>query len=492
MYNVKKKLIIIPIIVIVLLAGIITILYFTTDLFKSNETLFWKYFAQAEDITKVITNDKKNAQESFKETNSYTANGNVQFVLSQGEDSQKQFNATTTARHDINTDRTYEDITLKNGELDILKASYINSGDIYGIKCDEVFYSYIGIQNSNLTELGQNYGIENIPNTIEKNEYENLLDLTDAQKQHLVDIYLPIIKNHISKEQYSKSKEDIEINGETYRTNVYKIEISGDDLNLIAIDILNALKSDTETLMIISEKMSKIGFGTENTDTANIVSEIDKTINELQATPIQENLSINIYENDGENVRTQIVFGSKINLTFDRIANRNKLSVDIVHTKNVEEADGEIIDLNALAEETNITSRIIVEKNADSNITTNNIQIIPDLKKAEENIEISISLGSIQDNQITNAYVITLNQYNEDKKNTISITYDNNIVKAENVEEIEELTGSNTAIANNYTKEQFTSFAKLWGNIFIDKLTEKMETLGLEEISGQLEKLNIE
>ena len=194
----------------------------------------------------------------------------------------------------------------------------------------------------------------------------------------------------------------------------------------------------------------------------------------------------------GENVRTQIVFGSKVNLTFDRIANRNKLSVDIVHTKNVEEADGEIIDLNALAEETNITSRIIVEKNADSNITTNNIQIIPDLKKAEENIEISISLGSIQDNQITNSYVILLNQYNEDKKNTISITYDNNIVKAENVEEIEELTGSNTAIANNYTKEQFTSFAKLWGNIFIDKLTEKMTTLGLEEISGQLEKLNIE
>ena len=334
--------------------------------------------------------------------------------------------------------------------------------------------------------------IENIPNTIEKNEYENLLDLTDAQKQHLVDIYLPIIKNHISKEQYSKSKEDIEINGETYRTNVYKIEISGDDLNLIAIDILNALKSDTETLMIISEKMSKIGFGTEKTDTANIALEIDKIINELQATPIQENLSINIYENGGENVRTQIVFGSKINLTFDRIANRNKLSVDIVHTKNVEEADGEIIDLNALAEETNITSRIIVEKNADSNITTNNIQIIPDLKKAEENIEISISLGSIQDNQITNAYDITLNQYNEDKKNTISITYDNNIVKAENVEEIEELTGSNTAIANNYTKEQFTSFAKLWGNIFIDKLTEKMETLGLEEISSQLEKLNIE
>ena len=121
MYNVKKKLIIIPIIVIVLLAGIITILYFTTDLFKSNETLFWKYFAQAEDITKVIINDKKNAQESFKETNSYTANGNVQFVLSQGEDSQKQFNATTTARHDINTDRTYADITLKNGELDRLK-----------------------------------------------------------------------------------------------------------------------------------------------------------------------------------------------------------------------------------------------------------------------------------------------------------------------------------------------------------------------------------
>ena len=60
------------------------------------------------------------------------------------------------------------------------------------------------------------------------------------------------------------------------------------------------------------------------------------------------------------------------------------------------------------------------------------------------------------------------------------------------MEEIEELTVNNTAIANNYTAEQFDIFIKTWANMFIDKLSEKMTTLGLEEISNELNQINVE
>lgn len=493
MYNMKKKLIIIiPIIAIVLIAIIITILYFTTDLFKSNEELFWKYFSQAEDITKIIDNDKGEAQENFKQTNSYTGNGEISFVLTQGENSSKQFNAVTTSRHDAINNRTYSDITLKNGELDIFKVSYINSGDIYGIKCDEIFGSYVGIQNSNLTELGKNYGIENIPNSIDKNEYTNLLELTDAQKQYLIDIYLPIVKKYIPKDQYKKVKENIDIDGVSYTVNVYKIELTGDSLKSILEECLNTLRTDTETLMIVSEKMSKLGFGTENTDTANIISKIDEIIGKLQSNPIQDSLTISVYENDGNNICTQINFGNKISAVYERVNNISRLSMDISYEKETAESNDEIIDLNALVDNNNITSRIIIEKNINENTTTNNIQIVPDIQNSEENINISLNLSTVQNDNINNSYAIVLNQFEDDKKNTTTINYNNNIVKTDTVEEIEELSGSNTAIANNYTKDQFTVFIKNWSNIFIDKLSEKMATLGLEEITNELDKVNIE
>ena len=55
----KKKvlLIIIPIIIVLIIAVIIAVLYFTTDLFKSNEELFWKYFAQNKDVLNIIENE---------------------------------------------------------------------------------------------------------------------------------------------------------------------------------------------------------------------------------------------------------------------------------------------------------------------------------------------------------------------------------------------------------------------------------------------------
>ena len=71
----------VPIIIIVALAIIIAIIFCVLNSSESNEELFWKYFAQAGDITQVILNDKFNSQEDFKQTNSYTSNGNIEVIL---------------------------------------------------------------------------------------------------------------------------------------------------------------------------------------------------------------------------------------------------------------------------------------------------------------------------------------------------------------------------------------------------------------------------
>ena len=560
----KKKilLIIIPIIIVLIIAAIIAVLYFTTDLFKSNEELFWKYFAQNQDVFDVIKNDKQAEQSQFKTNNSYTSDGNLSLVIAQGENSSKQLNVVTTARHDVNTSRTYADATLKNGDIDLFKASYINSGDIYAVSCDEIFQGYVGTENSGLTQLAANFGIENFPDSINVNEYTNLLDVTDEEWTHISETYLPVIMNIVSKEDYTKSSEEIQVNGQTYNANVYSIQITGENLKQLIINGLTTLRGDTQTLVMLSNKLSTLGLGIEYTDTSNMALQIDELIDDMQNVTIEDNLYINVYENNKEVVRTSINLENNFDLVYDRTPGTSSLTIDLIGTMIGQELIDESIDTtsitdannmsedvvtyngsepdntdtneneinnedtiismentesmnttveeninedgNNIAEESNVvgenngiidssdevidlsttqntsgsTTRIVITKNNTDNLTTNTIEIVPDSNIPNENITITISMSNVQSDTIDNSYEIVLSTQNGEQTETSTITYDTSTIRADQVEEIPELTGSNTAIASNYDANTFNTFLTNWVNLFMNKLSEKLTVLG--------------
>ena len=558
----KKKilLIIIPIVIVLIIAAIIAVLYFTTDLFKSNEELFWKYFAQNQDVFDVIKNDKQAEQSQFKTNNSYTSDGNLSLVIAQGENSSKQLNVVTTARYDANTSRTYADATLKNGDIDLFKASYINSGDIYAVSCDEIFQGYVGTENSGLTQLAANFGIENFPDSINVNEYTNLLDITDEEWAHISETYLPVIMNIVSKEDYTKSSEEIQVNGQTYNANVYSIQITGENLKQLIINGLTTLRGDTQTLVMLSNKLSTLGLGIEYTDTSNLVLKIDELIDNMQNVTIEDNLYINVYENNGEVIRTEINLENTINLVYDRTSSSSSLTIDLIGTMteqeiidesidntnitdannmsgnvatyNANETDNtatnenvldngdtivsmentesmnttveenvngnsalegnsiagenngitdssdEVIDLSTTQDKSGSSTRIVITKNNTDNLTTNTIEIVPDSNIPNENITITINMSNVQNDSINNSYEIVANTINGEQTETLTITYDNNTIKADQVEEIPELTGSNTAIASNYDANTFNTFLTNWVNLFMNALSEKLTVLG--------------
>ncbi len=560
----KKKsiLIVVLILIILLIGGAFAFLYFFTDLFSSTQDLFWKYFAQNDDIFTIIENDKYDVQSQFKQSNSYTSTGNLAVVIEQGESSSTQLNVETTSRHDATSGRTYADATLKNGDIDLFQVSYINSDDIYAIRCEEIFQNYVGIRNSGLTELATNYGIEtssNIPDSINLEDYSGLLNITDEQKQHISDTYLPIILNYILDTQYSKSSEEIEINGVSYDTNVYSLQLTGESAKQIIVDCLNAVKSDTETLVLISNKLSILGLGIEYTDTSNLSLRIDELISQIQQMSMEDAIYISVYESDEVTVRTKIQIENVIEITYDRAGGNFTLTCDIYQTNtsitneledtntlssanyinssvstNVNEEsvsdsttvgnDIEVtentIDNNVTIEENQITndviegnetqtseditdatdmtdgdealdiesqlttniiiSRIIISKTTTDNLTTNNIQIIPNLDNYNENINVTYSLSAVQNNSINNSYSIIVNDVDDYSTEVTTITYNTNIVAASQVEEIEELTSSNTAIANNYSAEEFSTFMTSWSTLFLQTLTGKLSVIGFE------------
>lgn len=561
----KKKvlLIIIPIIIVLIIAVIIAVLYFTTDLFKSNEELFWKYFAQNKDVLNIIENEKQAEQSQFKTNNSYTSNGNLSLVIAQGENSSKQLNVVTTARHDVTTNRTYADATLKNGDIDLFKASYINSGDIYAVSCDEIFQGYVGTENSGLTQLAANFGIENFPDSININEYSNILDLTDEEWTHISETYLPVITNSISEESYTKSSEEIQVNGQTYNTNVYSIQITGENLKQLIINGLTTLKGDTQTLVMISNKLSTLGLGIEYTDVSNMLLQIDEIIENIQNINIEDNLYINVYENNEEVVRTSIDLENNFDIVYDRTSSTNSLTIDIIGTMTEQERIDESIDTtnitntnnmsedvltnngaqaeNAITNEdvaddsdtivsmentesmnttldgnansttgaTNVTAdnnvivennqitdasdevidlttnqgersgaSIIITKNKTDNLITNTIKIVPDTNIADENLSITINMSNVQNDTINNSYEIVVNSFIGSTSENYVITYETSTIRADQVEEIPELTGSNTAIASNYEANTFNTFLTNWVNLFMNKLSEKLIVLG--------------
>lgn len=519
----KKFLIIVPIVVIIIVAAVIAVLYFTTDLFKPTNDLFWKYFAQNQDIISILANDNNAIQSQFKQNNTYTSSGNLSFVMEQGENSSKQFTVETTSRHDVNTGRTYADATLKNGDIDLFQVSYINSEDIYAIKCDEVFANYVGIRNSGLKELATNYGIENvnnIPDSFNVNDFINAMEITEAQKQHILDTYLPIIQNRILEEQYTKTNEQIQIEGNSYSANVYTVQLTGENAKQIIIDCLNTLKSDTETLVLISNKLSTIGFGIEYTDITNLTTRIDEMLQQIGQLSMENPVRISIYEADRETIRTVFAIENSISITYDRTETVSALTIEGTQMsdylslnangesgasniitgdsngENVDESENvntiaadsnenqganEIIDLTSQENmDTSITSQLIIRKSKNNNLTTNTVQIIPDIADSNTNIQLEWNKSNVQNDTISNSYLITLNTNTNENTETITISYNNTIAKVDQVEEIQELTNANTAIANNYSAEEFTNFINSWSTIFSQRLTEKMALLGFE------------
>ena len=484
MINIRNKLIIIiPIIIVILFVLVFLILYFTTDFFKTNEDLFWKYFSQL-DFTKIVQDDTITSQENFRKANTYISAGDAKIVLTNGETSTKQFTLSTSARYDLNTNRTSADITLNNGELDLLSLSFINSADIYGIKCDDVFGNYIGIQNSNLSELASKYGISDVPYSINEVAFSSILEITESQKEHISNLYFSIIMAHISKDKYVKTNESVEIGENTYNANAYKVEISESEMSALLTECLNTLKTDTETLMLISDKLSKVGYSAEQVDSAHIITKIDEILQNIE---IKNDLVITVYENGGNTIRINLNWQNNISLIYDNVGNDSKISLEISYQNSKNTNTDDVIDLTTLAENSNCTAKIELSKKVEDSNTTYNIQAVPNTKNAENYIVADVILQKEQDNTFTNEYNITIN-----KPKSIVITYTNTTSKSDIVEEIDELSGNNTAIANNYTKEEYTTFVKTWSNMFINKLSDKMDILGVEEIANELKKIQIE
>lgn len=467
--------------VIILIVGTLAFLYIKTDAFKSNETLFTKYFMQNFKIAEtLITSDTSKITETIN-NNKYQSEliGKLEYTENIGTSDENQKNPVNDAQIKItgNTDKSnnydYKDIKIVKDDENLVRAEYLNENKKYGIRLDGI-KQFVSIDSEKINNNSeQNSQFKNIDMLFTDVDIKGILTFTEEEKQTLQDRYLNVIKANVSKDKYSKQSNSlITVNNKSVTTNAYEITLTKEQYNNVIIRILEQLSNDEVILLkidniekVIKEKYSS--YEPEQTLREEFVNYIKETIEEIQNNNIgNDEVKITVYESKGTTIRTTIQ------------TNTGKLNVDLYN--NVIKLD------NIEYGQTENEEIIQIERNASEN---------------EENIVIEYE--KIENNEVIAdvQFEVTQKMENEKIKNAIQISLKNDKYKAnliidENIELVSEFEEQITLADNNLEindlqEEQLQSIYNiLLGNIG-QQIQKFNEVVPLENYVKMLQNLNL-
>ncbi len=473
MYYGKKKGIIIAIVIIILLIVIAVggvMLYLFTDLFKSNQTLFLKYIDQTIQGMKYETNDQtKDIIEAQKE-NPYQIKGTLNFDYDGSENKQaeilKQIKVELETNANGQEEKTYTKASVLYQNQNLFNLEYANSNNIYALKSDEIVTAFIGVRNENLKVLAQKLGMQdnsNIPDSITPIDYEDLLNISEEEKQHISDTYLPVIVNNIEKSKYSKqSNIPITKEGVEYNTTAYRVDLTSEDIANISVKLLETLKQDSITLNFIATKAKILNLPEEYTQVNNLTKQIDeqiKKIEDSEKSP-ENGVSIVVYEEKGQTVLTEIIIKNNVKFTL-YASNTNQKNSIYVMAENLSTSN----DYNTVEMQVTQTK---TAKQTNTEILVN--------KDNDKGLEIYLTNeGLSSDEKVTTTCEINYNDGNDkyiaNYEQEINFNEENEIISLDN---------TNCAILNDYPTDQLSMLIVLIAQQTQNVMNQKMQQLGIQ------------
>lgn len=248
----KKRYLIMLIIAIVLVLCIgagFAFVYFFTDTFKSNKTLFFKYISQNTQIMNFINDDDIKAYSDKQKQTPYTSEGTIKTNVTFPDSSEAQIanalqNCNISFNGKVDNTNKYFRETIKANYSDSqsLEFELYRNNDIFATKINEVLYKYLGIDNNNLKDFAKKMNLpENVisalPNKIEINNISNSLNVYSKEDfSSIKDKYLKTITDNLTDDMFSKEKID--------EDTVYSLTLNQTQLKNILIKVLEALKDD--------------------------------------------------------------------------------------------------------------------------------------------------------------------------------------------------------------------------------------------------------
>ena len=317
----KYKLIIIGLIVSMILVALIGgILFFLTDAFKSNETLFKKYLAQdIKNISTVFDFSKEEKYIDFIRKNDYSENSNINISFLENENDQEEiYNIKVEGINKVSEKSLYKDIKANYESEELAHIELLRQNEIYGFRLSNLVQQFVSIENATMyyvvSNLGYNGKYFQEKMNLDNFDFTGLFDFTDEELQAIEETYYNEIFSDIDSESYSsKNKVMITLNnGESITTKQYTLTLSKTELDKIYKKILKHAIDD----QIILSKLEKID---KELIEAGFNEEDGKSIKNIYISKLQEiydsieylgqndkTIKFNIYQSKGITYRTSM------------------------------------------------------------------------------------------------------------------------------------------------------------------------------------------
>lgn len=444
--NKSKKIIIILIVIItiILVIGGIAFAYLTTDIFRSNKDLFFKYTTQLGDTKNGMVDSNLKKYFENKSKASYTNEGNFRVNVTSDEEQEKykeinNFNISFLGQVDKENKKEEQEISLNYSDSVKFPINYKKIGDSIGLQTKYVGSKFIVAQKDKLDKLSKIEtlsneeldGVESSATTtidfqdttksISKMEELTQIELTNEEKEHIRNTYIGVLNQTLSKDKFSKVKEN--------NKNGYVLSLTGEEFKNVIISILETLKNDQVTLDKVNEYL-KVRQKSSKITESDIDNEI-KTINN-NSDLNEENIEITVYSKNGKTAEI-IIKTDKMKIDLEKINTQESLEYHI--TLEVAE-DDETYKIYLNANYSGLSSMQTISENCEAGIETSQIQY----------------------------------KYQFDN----SINFTNNI-------NIEEFTKDNSMILTDYEQEQISNFITAVTERITAVNKQQMEQLGLKE-----------
>lgn len=428
---------------IVIIAASIGIIYFTTDLFKSNKILFAKYVGQISmDNTLKQYQEKKN-ETPYSDEGTFSVNASANSNSVNLENVNK-FTVTYKGQVDTANSKAEQNININYSDSVKFPVNYRQVGNKIALQTDYVGSKYIGGENDKLDKLSTvkidantagvstetnnqentstNINVDgNTINTIEK--LSSLFNETPSEEDlSLVVNKIINVLNGIDNSKYSKISDSTGIG--------YKLSLSGDDLKNATIQLLQALSQDQSALDKINKHLN-----------------IQESSNKITSTDIEKEIT-NITNNENfDNQKFEATVYKKNGKTngIDISINDNELKIEKVanNTNNLE------YDITFTSTYNNETMKISLKAKYNG---------IADMQKVQENYELGI----------------------ENSENTYTYKLENNVDLTQS-QNIEDLTSDNSLMLTDYDANIVSNFLTQVVQRIQEVNKMQMEQLGIQE-----------
>ena len=332
--NKKKTLIItgsITVILLVIVMGLV--LYLTTDFLRSDQELFFKYFAGNLEVLDQYLQDPNTSTMQALKSAPYTVNSDINFDLVSSNPEianqttpPRNFSIAYTKNADPENNKDTSEAKIKYLTKELFKAQYVHDGDLHvvngtnAITSAPVFNVFLGIENNNLKQLAKKMGIEDvskIPNRLEKVSITDLLTLSEEQKEGLQELFVKVANTQISKDKYYHNRGvEIEIDTKQVNANCYGVTLNQEEYKNVIIALLNEISQNEAMISLLLQKIMLIDSQTDIT-AENLKQEIQNQVEQLRTVQFASGITIEVYEANGKIVRTTISKNGVENYTFD-------------------------------------------------------------------------------------------------------------------------------------------------------------------------------